>query len=148
MGSTPGGADPDVAPDAAAPDTESAAQEDRRRSSSMSLALAVLALIALVAALYLARAFFVPLLIGILASYALRPIVDWLEGHFIPRPAGAALALVVLVGGLSWVGYALSNDAAAMIERLPEAAKKLRQTMTDARAGGKTPLQNVQEAAT
>jgi predicted PurR-regulated permease PerM len=33
----------------------------------------VLAIIAFVAALYLARAFFVPLLIGILASYALHP---------------------------------------------------------------------------
>jgi predicted PurR-regulated permease PerM len=35
-----------------------------------------------------------------------------------------------------------------MIEKLPEAARKLRQTLTDARAGGgKTALQNVQEAA-
>jgi len=41
----------------------------------------------------------------------------------------------------------LSNDGAAMIEKLPEAARKLRQTVTDARAGGKTTLQNVQEAA-
>jgi predicted PurR-regulated permease PerM len=57
------------------------------------------------------------------------------------------LALVTLVGSLSWVGYALSDDTAAMIEKLPEAARKLRQTMTDARAGGPTPLQNVQEAA-
>jgi predicted PurR-regulated permease PerM len=113
----------------------------------MSLALGFLALVALVAALYLARAFFVPLLIGILGSYALRPVVDWLEAHFIPRPAGAALALVALVGGLSWVGYAVREDAVAMIERLPEAAKKLRQSMTDARASGKTPLQNMQEAA-
>ena len=121
---------------------------DRRRNSSMSLALTVLAGIALVAALYLARAFFVPRLIGILASYALRPVVDWLAAHYIPRAAGAALALVVLVGSLSWVGYALSGDAAAMIERLPEAARKLRQDMSVSRASGKkTPLQNMQEAA-
>jgi predicted PurR-regulated permease PerM len=39
----------------------------------MSTAVSVLAIIAFVAALYLARAFFVPLLIGILASYALHP---------------------------------------------------------------------------
>ena len=38
----------------------------------------VLAILALVAALYLARGFFVPLLIGILASYALHPLVDGL----------------------------------------------------------------------
>ena len=137
----------EVASDTAVPVVESVAVVVRRRYTSMSLALTVLAAIALVAALYLARAFFVPLLIGILASYALRPVVDWLQAHCIPRPAGAALALVALVGSLSWIGYSLRDDTVAMIEKLPEAAKKLRQTVTDARAGGKTPLQNMQEAA-
>lgn len=137
----------EVASDTAVPAVESVAVVVRRRYASMSLALTVLAVIALVAALYLARAFFVPLLIGILASYALRPLVDWLEAHYIPRPAGAGLVLVALVGSLSWVGYSLRDDAAATIERLPEAARKLRQTMTDARATGQTPLQNMQEAA-
>ncbi len=134
-------------PDTADPAAESAAFSDRRRATGMSVALAVLAAIALVAALYLARAFFVPLLIGILVSYALRPVVDWLEAHYLPRPAGAALALVVLVGSLSWIGYALRDDAAGMIERLPEAARKLRQSASAAPASGKTPLQNMQEAA-
>ena len=66
---------------------EAVARGDRRRNTGMSLALAVLAAIALVAALYLARAFFVPLLIGILGSYALRPVVDWFETHHVPRAA-------------------------------------------------------------
>jgi predicted PurR-regulated permease PerM len=136
----------EVAPDTAVPAAEAVELGDRRRNTS-SLALVLLAAIALVAALYLARAFFVPLLIGILGSYALRPVVDWLEAHYLPRPAGAALVLIALVGGLSWVGYSLRDDTAAMIEKLPEAARKFRQTMTDARAGGKTPLQNIQEAA-
>jgi len=147
MSSTSDAAGKEIAPETAVAAAESVALGDRRRSSSMSLALAVLAAIALVAALYLARAFFVPLLIGILASYALRPVVDWLEAHYIPRPAGAALALVVLVGSLSWIGYSLSGDSATMIEKLPEAARKLRQSMSDARSGGRTPLQNIQEAA-
>ena len=137
-----------VGPEPAVEASDAVALGDRRRNTSMSLALLVLAGIALVAALYLARAFFVPLLIGILASYALRPVVDWLEAHYIPRPAGAALALVAVVGSLSWVGYALSGDAAAMIEKLPEAARKVRQDMSASRASGKkTPLQNMQEAA-
>ena len=46
--------------------------------SSIGPAVTALAVIALVAALYLARAFFVPLLIGTLASYTLHPLVDWL----------------------------------------------------------------------
>jgi predicted PurR-regulated permease PerM len=118
-----------------------------RRYTVATLALIVLAVIAIVAGLYLARAFFVPLLIGILGSYALRPTVDWLYGHRIARPVGSALVLVTLVGSLSWVGYSLGDDAAAMIQKLPEAARKLRQIMAVPRATGKTPLQNVQDAA-
>lgn len=43
-----------------------------------------------------------PLLIGILASYALTPFVDWLKARRLPRAAGAALVLGALVGGGSW----------------------------------------------
>lgn len=114
----------------------------------MSVAVGVLVVIALVAALYLARAFFVPLLIGILASYTLSPVVDWLKKTcHVRSPAGAALVLAVLVGGLSWIAFSLSDDAAAMIEKLPEAARKLRQNLSDAREAGPTALQNMQEAA-
>src|SRR3982751_1923844 len=73
------------------------------RSTGLLIAVGILASIALVAALYLARAFFVPLLIGILASYALSPLVDWLKAHRVPRPLAAAAVMAVLVGGLSWV---------------------------------------------
>jgi predicted PurR-regulated permease PerM len=117
------------------------------RSSRLTVAVGILTVIALVAALYLARAFFVPLLIGILASYALSPVVDWLNARRVPRAVAAALVLAALVGGSSWIAFSLSADVAAMIERLPEAARKLRQNLTVARAGGPTALQNMQEAA-
>ena len=112
----------------------------------MNVAVGLLALIAIVAALYLARAFFVPLLIGILASYALSPVVEWMKRHHIPRSLSAALILVTLLGGTSWIAFSLSDDAAAMIERLPDAARKLRQNLSDERTGP-TALQNMQEAA-
>ena len=112
-----------------------------------SLAATLLALVALVAALYLARAFFIPLLIGILASYALRPAVDWLGKCRVPRAVAAALVLAAVVGGFSWIAFSLRDDAAAMVEKLPEAARKLRQGLSDARAVGPTTLQSVQEAA-
>ncbi|MDP1636083.1 MAG: AI-2E family transporter, partial [Gallionellaceae bacterium] len=116
------------------------------RNVRMNVSLGVLAVIACVASLYLARAFFVPLLIGILASYTLSPVVAWLKACHIPRPLGAALVLCVLVGGLSWIAFSLSDDATAMIEKLPEATRKLRQHLIDTRTGPTT-LQNMQEAA-
>lgn len=118
-----------------------------RRYSRMSLALIILASIALLASLHFARAFFVPLLIGILISYALHPLVDWLGSMRMPRPAAAALVLGVLIGGFSWVGYALSGQATVLIEKLPEAARKLRLNLTSNRGAAPTALQNVQEAA-
>jgi predicted PurR-regulated permease PerM len=112
----------------------------------MNVAVGLLAVIAIVAALYLARAFFVPLLIGILASYALSPVVEWLKKRHVPRALSAALVLIVLTGGLSWITYSLSDDAAAMIQKLPEAARKLRQNLSEERTGP-TALQNMKEAA-
>jgi predicted PurR-regulated permease PerM len=109
---------------------------------------AVLSVIAVVAALYLARAFFVPLLIGILGSYALRPLVDGLHAWRIPRAAGAALVLAALVGAVGWATFSLGDDAAAMIAKLPEAAHKVRQHVVEARSSGPSSLQKIQEAAT
>ena len=111
-------------------------------------ALIILAAIALIGALYFARAFFVPLLIGILASYTLRPLVDWLEAWRLPRAIAAACVLLLLVGGLGWLGVALRDDVGAMIEKLPDAARKLRQSLNASRAGTPTALQKLQEVAT
>ncbi len=117
------------------------------RGARLTVAVGILAVIALVAALYLAHSFFVPLLIGILGSYALSPVADWLEARRVPRAIGAALILAALVGALSWVGVSLRDESAAMIEKLPEAARKLRQNLVTGRASRPTALQNMQEAA-
>jgi len=114
--------------------------------SQVGIAVGLLTLIAIVAALYLARAFFVPLLIGILASYSLSPLVEWLKCLRVPRPVGAALILAVLAGGLSWGLFSLSDDAAAVIKKLPEAARMLRKNLSVARMNGPTALQNMREA--
>src|SRR6185312_4036423 len=91
-----------------------------------AVALWILASVALIGGLHFAQTFFVPLLFGILVSNALSPIVDWLERCRIPRILGAALVLVVLIGGVSWVALSLSGDAGLIVEKLPEAAHKLR----------------------
>lgn len=119
-----------------------------RRFPETSVAAGLLAGLAVVAALYFARAFFIPLLLGILTSYMLHPIVDWLKARYIPRPVGAAAVLAFVVGSLSWITVSMSDDAASMIEKLPEAARQLRHHLSDARTATPTALQNMQEAAT
>ena len=129
-------------PDVAAPTTPIAG------IAAITLFAGILATIAVVGALYLARAFFVPLLIGILASYALRPIVDLLKAWRIPPAAGAALVLAALIAGTSWAAISWGDDAAALIEKLPEAARKVRHQVSDTRRDGATSLQQIQDAAT
>src|SRR5471032_1399782 len=88
-----------------------------RRYSRTTMALTILAGIAVIASLYFARAFFVPLLIGILASYTLRPVVDCLHRLLIPQAIAVALVMAVLVGGAGWMAYSLSDDATVLIEK-------------------------------
>lgn len=143
-----GEAGPNPEPGATVPAAEVAPVKVRAtRYAHVNVAAGVLAGIAVVAALYLARAFVVPLLIGILASYTLRPVVNWLKACRVPRPAGAALVLAVIIGASSWVAFSLSDDATAMIEKLPEAARKLRQNLSSARTGVPTALQNMNQTA-
>ena len=115
---------------------------------NVATALWILALVALVAALHLARAFFVPLLFGILVSYTLAPIVDWFERYHVPRAIASALVLGALVGSTSWTALSLSADTEAIIERLPEAARKLRQNLHNLLSSSPSTLERVREAAT
>lgn len=121
---------------------------DVRRASRKNIGAAILAAVAVVAALYLARAFFVPLLLGILASYMLYPLVEWPRRAHIPRAVSAAVVMSVLIAGLSWIVVSLGDDAVAMIEKLPEAAQKLRQSISDARISGLSVFHHMQQAAT
>lgn len=112
-----------------------------------SAALAVIALFVGVFALHWAAAVFIPLLLGVLLSYALTPMVDRLERWRLPRALGAAAMLLGLVGGVGSMVYALSDDAAALAESLPEAAQKLSQAMRPARGAEPTAIDKVQIAA-
>jgi len=73
--------------------------------------------------------------------------VDWLRACRVPRSVGAALVLALVVGSISWIGFSVSDEAAAVIEKLPEVARKLRHDLSAARSGTPSALQNMQETA-
>ena len=58
--------------------------------SIRSLSLAIIALLAGLFMLHWARAVFIPFMLGLILSYALSPIVNWMESRRIPRALGAA----------------------------------------------------------
>jgi len=71
----------------------------------------------------------IPVLMALLFSYALTPLVDRLVRLGIARALGAGLVMIALVGGLAWGTWLLSDQANNLIESLPNAAQKLRDTL-------------------
>ena len=124
------------------PPTALPAQVDVR-----SVSLAVLTGLAIVFALHWASAVVIPLLLGLMCSYALSPIVDRLQRSRVPRALAAGLLLLSLVGGLSWTAYTMTDDATALIASLPEATQKVRAAMRAQRGAAETPIDKVQQAA-
>ncbi|MEJ7687444.1 MAG: AI-2E family transporter [Variovorax sp.] len=113
-----------------------------------SVALGVLAFLAVVFALRWAAAVFIPLMLSLLMTYALSPLVDMLERVKISRWIGAAAVLLSLCGLLGWTGYSLSGSAAELVDTLPVAAQKLRQAARDSkRPTDQNTLDTVQKAA-
>ena len=111
-------------------------------------ALTILAALAIVLTLQYAQAMIIPIVLGILISYALEPIVAWFERRRIPRALSAAVVLVTLVASGGWLLYSLRSQASAIVEQLPTAAKRLRQTLERDRPSAATAIQQVQKAAT
>ena len=113
-----------------------------------SAALTVLAGLAIVLVLQYAQAMIIPVVLGVLISYALEPIVARLVRWHLPRPLAAAVVLLALVGATGWMLYGLRSQASAIIEQLPTAARRLRQTMENERPPAATAIQQMQKAAT
>ncbi|TAM34805.1 MAG: AI-2E family transporter [Burkholderiaceae bacterium] len=113
-----------------------------------SISLVVLATLASLFVLRWASAVFIPLLLGLLSSYALSPVVDWMQRWHLPRALGAAVLLLAIVGGAGSMVYSLGDDAASLIGSLPVAAQKLRQSVRASRSKSAGALATVQKAAT
>lgn len=109
--------------------------------------LRVLAVLASLYALHAASAVVIPLLLGLIISYALSPLVNRLQRLHLPRAIGAGLLLVLMGAGLGWTGYAMSDDAAALVESLPDAAQKVRDAMRNYRGQSESTIDKVQRAA-
>jgi len=95
------------------------------RSTSTAVIASLLSLVAL----RWAAEIVIPVLMGLLFSYALTPLVDRLVRTGVPRALGAAVVMIALVGGLAWTTWSLSDQANNLIESLPDAAQKLRDTL-------------------
>lgn len=112
-----------------------------------NLALTVLTVLAVIFVLHWARAFFIPLMLGVMISYAFSPVVNLMQQWRIPRAIGAAVLLISIVGGTGSVFYSLSDEAAQLVETLPDAAGKFRKTLRKEWGTSEGAMDQVQKAA-
>ena len=112
-----------------------------------SVAMTVLAIIAVVLMLQYAQSVVIPIVLSLLISYALDPVVAWMERWKLPRAIGAGLLLVVVVGASGWLLYGLRGQASEIISQLPDGARRLRQLIESDRPATAGAIQQVQKAA-
>ncbi|BDT66420.1 putative transport protein YhhT [Comamonadaceae bacterium OS-1] len=137
-----------------APEPGPAAEPDRSRRVVLhmpvdvrSFSLGLLALLASIYTLHWAAAVFIPIMVGILSSYALSPVVDWFHARRVPRALSAALLLMGILGGMGGLAYSLSDDASKLVEQLPAATQKLRSALRTLPGAPRNTLTTVQQAA-
>ena len=108
-----------------------------------SIALVGLFIIAIVFALYSARAFLLPIAVAILLDFLLSPVVRWLRRLNIPEPISAALVLLSLLGVMGVTAYNLAAPAAQWMQRGPEGMAEVRRKFETLRR----PVEQVTQAA-
>ncbi len=113
-----------------------------------SVTLVALATIAIVGMLYYARSVLIPIVLGILMAYTLEPIVTALARVRVPRPVGAAVVLILLVGALGGAVYSLTDEVMEIVGQVPQAAQRIQQRVRLHRKDSNGALQQVQKAAT
>ena len=111
------------------------------------IALTILALVAVVAALQVAQAFFVSLLLGIVIAYTLNPLVAYLERIRIPRVVGTIIVMASVMAALGFGAYSLRGQVQTIIEQLPEATRTFSSALARLRTNPTGNLQKMQSAA-
>ncbi|MDI1237718.1 MAG: AI-2E family transporter [Polaromonas sp.] len=112
-----------------------------------NMSLMVLAGLAILFVLHWAKAVFIPVMVGVLFSYALSPVVNWLELKRVPRWLSSAVLLLAILGTIGSTTWSLRNNAVQLVESLPVAAQKFRNA-TKVRTGqSDSTLDTVQKAA-
>src|SRR5688572_18417994 len=121
------------------------ADTGRTPIEARGIALAVLAVGgAIVLARYM-QDVLIPFVLAGLVFYALDPLVDRLQRLRVPRPLGAGLAVILVVGATGFTVYVLLDDALKVVEELPVAARSLRARW--AADNAPSAIEKVQDAA-
>ena len=97
-----------------------------RRPEVVAFALVGLLVIATVTALYLAKAFFLPVVMAFVIGTMLSPAANFLERYKIPRAIGAVLIVAAVATAAAFIIGLISSPLMEWSTRLPELAGRLK----------------------
>ena len=112
-----------------------------------SIALRIVATVAILYALNWAQSFVISLLLGILLAYTLNPLVEWLAKIKIPRSVASTLVMAAVIWGVIFGAYSLSGQVQSIIAQLPEAVSTFSANMLRIQKGSMSNIQKMQNAA-
>jgi predicted PurR-regulated permease PerM len=98
--------------------------------------------------LHWASPILIPIVLGVMTSYALSPLVNVMEKWHIHRAIGAAVLLIGIVAGMGSLVYSLGDETAEIIETLPDSVQKMKQALSASKGKGAQAVEKVQRAAT
>ena len=97
-----------------------------RRTEFVAFALAGLLLIAIVTALYVGKAFFLPVVMAFVIGTMLSPAANLLERSKVPRALGAVLIVVTVTTVVAFVVALIASPVMEWSSRLPELGAQLK----------------------
>jgi predicted PurR-regulated permease PerM len=108
------------------PDSKAEQPPRIRRAEVVAFALVALLVICVVAVLYAAKAFFLPVVTAFVVGTMLSPAAGLLERHRIPRAVSAVLIVTAVGAGVSLIVGLISSPLMEWSTRLPELGSLLR----------------------
>jgi predicted PurR-regulated permease PerM len=108
------------------PDSSSERPPLIRRAEVVAFALVALLVICVVAVLYLAKAFFLPVVMAFVIGTMLSPAASFLERYRIPRAVGAVLIVATVAAAVAFMVGLISSPLVEWSTRLPELGARLK----------------------
>ncbi|MEI9925988.1 MAG: AI-2E family transporter [Bradyrhizobium sp.] len=111
------------------PDSQTDLPPVIRRAEVVAFALISLLLITIVAVLFVAKAFFLPVVAAFIVGTMLSPAAGFLERHRIPRAVAAVLIVGTVAAGVAFIVGLISAPLMQWSTRLPELGSLLREKL-------------------
>jgi predicted PurR-regulated permease PerM len=102
------------------PDLEHIETAMESQPAIRSMAMTILLVIVSFYTLYFARAFFLPVTIGLLLNLLLSPVVRGMKRAKVPEPIGAAIVVLAIVAALLLGAYGLAEPVQAWVTKAPQ----------------------------